>query len=57
MSILSGCVSEAQAFKAPDGHIAVCSAGGAGLIPALMASDALANCRAEYLKNGYVEVK
>ena len=57
MVSLSGCVSEAHSFRGPDGHIGVCTATGAGLIPALMAKDTLENCRNEYLKNGYVEVK
>jgi hypothetical protein len=53
---LLGCVNEARSFRGPDGHIAVCSAAGAGLIPALMAKDNLEQCSSEYLKSGYVKV-
>jgi hypothetical protein len=53
---LFGCVNEAHAYKSPDGHIAVCNAEGAGLIPALAAKHTLDECRDTYLKAGYVEV-
>jgi hypothetical protein len=54
---MAGCVNEARSFRGPDGHIAVCSAAGAGIIPALIAKDNLEQCSNAYLKNGYVEQK
>lgn len=56
VAFLAGCVNRADAYRSPDGHIAVCSANGAGVIPAMMASDSLDKCGDQYLKAGYTKV-